>query len=146
MYLFVRPRKSRNALLSRFWSLAEQSLPKDGALLPGMYATVTFELPRTVSSVFVPGESLNFRSDGTTVDVVDDRGLVHVRKVTVGQDYGALLEIVSGLQVGERVVVNPDDATVEGAKVNPVEVSHAAGSLSSASKSPPMGAGTGKPK
>lgn len=106
---------------------------KDGALLPGMYTTVTFELPRTVSSVFVPGEALSFRADGTTVAVVNDQNIVHVRKVTVGHDYGALLEIVSGLEAGERVVVNPNDVTVEGARINPVVVSQAAGSLAPAS-------------
>lgn len=102
---------------------------KDGALLPGMYATVTFDLPRTVSSVFVPGEALSFRSDGTTVEVVDAQNVVHVRKVAVGHDYGAIIEIVTGLTAGDRVVVNPSDATVEGAQVNPVAVSRAAGSL-----------------
>jgi RND family efflux transporter MFP subunit len=102
---------------------------KDGALLPGMYATVTFDLPRTVTSVFVPGEALNFRSDGTTVEVVDSQNVVHTRKVSVGHDYGATVEVVSGLTSGDRIVVNPSDATVEGAKVNPVSVSRAAGSL-----------------
>jgi RND family efflux transporter MFP subunit len=106
---------------------------QDNALLPGMYATVTFNLPRTVSSVFVPGEALNFRANGTTIAVVDDQNVIHVRKVAVGHDYGALLEIVSGLKVGDRIVVNPNDATVEGAKVEPVIVSQAAGSLSPAS-------------
>lgn len=103
---------------------------QDGALLPGMYATVTFNLPRTVSSVFVPGEALSFRADGTTIEVVDDQNVIHVRKVTVGHDYGASLEIVSGLKVGDRIVVNPNDATVEGTRVDPVVVSQAAGSLS----------------
>jgi len=111
----------------------------DGALLPGMYATVTFHLPRAASSVFVPGEALMFRADGTTVAVVDDQNVVRIRKVTVGRDYGASLEIVSGLQVGDRVVVNPNDATVDGAKVNPVVVKQAAGSLSPAAPSTTSG-------
>jgi len=105
---------------------------KDGVLLPGMYATVTFNLPRTVSSVFVPAEALRFRADGTTIAVVDEQNIVRVRKIAVGHDYGAMLEIVSGLQAGERVVVNPNDATVEGAKVNPIFVTQAAGSLAPA--------------
>ncbi len=95
---------------------------KDGVLLPGMYATVSFNLPRTAASILIPSEALVFRADGTSVAVVDDEHTVHFRKVTVGHDYGATLEIVSGLQVGEAVVVNPNDTIVEGARVNPVMV------------------------
>ena len=109
---------------------------KDGTLLPGMYATVTFDLPRTVSSVFVPGEALSFRSDGTTVAVVDNQNVIRVKRVTVGHDYGASIEIVAGLAQGDRVVVNPNDTTVEGAKVNPVIVGLAAGGLAPASAAP----------
>jgi RND family efflux transporter MFP subunit len=112
---------------------------KEGLLLPGMYATVTFDLPRTVSAILIPSEALVFRSNGTTVAVVDDRHVVTFRKVVVGHDYGATVEIVSGLKAGEAVVVNPNDTTVEGAKVNPVSVKQAAGSLSSASPSVPAG-------
>jgi RND family efflux transporter MFP subunit len=110
---------------------------KDGILLPGEYATVTFHLPRAVTSVLVPGEALVFRSDGTTVPIVDDKHTIHFQKVVVGHDYGASLEILSGLQVGESVVVNPNDTVVEGAKVNPVTVKQAAGSLSPASQAAP---------
>jgi len=105
---------------------------KDGSLLPGMYATVTFDLPRTVHSVFIPGEALMFRANGTTVAVVGQDNVIHIRKVAVGHDYGATLEIVSGLNVGEHIVVNPNDVTEEGMKVNPVVISHAAGSLAPA--------------
>jgi RND family efflux transporter MFP subunit len=108
---------------------------KDGLLLPGMYATVTFHLPRSVSSILIPSEALVFRSNGTTVAVVDDRHVVSFRKVVVGHDYGASIEVVSGLRAGEFVVVNPNDTTAEGAKVNPITVKQAAGSLSPGSSS-----------
>jgi RND family efflux transporter MFP subunit len=105
---------------------------KDGVLLPGMYATVTFNLPRSVSSILIPSEALVFRADGTTVAVVDDRNTVRFKKVAVGHDYGSSIEIVTGLRAGDSIIVNPNDTTVEGAKVNPVSVQQAASSLSSA--------------
>ena len=117
---------------------------KDGALMPGMYTTVTFSLPRAVSSVFIPGEAMMFRADGTTVAVVGLDNLVHIKKVTVGHDYGATLEIISGLNVGDRVVVNPNDVTVEGAKVNPTSVKQPASSLSPATPSARAGAKSDK--
>jgi RND family efflux transporter MFP subunit len=110
---------------------------KEGVLLPGMYATVTFHVPRAVTSVLIPGEALVFRSEGTTVAIVDDKHTIHFQKVVVGHDYGASLEILSGLRVGENVVVNPNDTVVEGAKVNPVSVKQASGSLSPASQAAP---------
>ena len=102
---------------------------KDGLLLPGMYATVTFNLARSVASIVIPSEALVFRADGTTVAVVDEKNIVHFRKVSVGHDNGASIEILSGLRSGEAVVVNPNDTTVEGARVNPVQVKRAGGSL-----------------
>jgi multidrug efflux pump subunit AcrA (membrane-fusion protein) len=110
---------------------------KDGVLLPGMYATVTFHLPRAVTSVLIPSEALVFRSEGTTVPIVDDKHTIHFQKVVVGHDYGASVEIISGLRVGENVVVNPNDTATEGAKVNPVMVKQASGSLSPASQAAP---------
>jgi RND family efflux transporter MFP subunit len=110
---------------------------KDGILLPGMYATVTFHLPRAVTSILIPSEALVFRADGTTVAIVDAQHKIHFQKVVVGHDYGDSLEILSGLRVGESVVVNPNDTVVEGAKVNPVIVKQAAGSLSPATQAAP---------
>jgi multidrug efflux pump subunit AcrA (membrane-fusion protein) len=40
--------------------------------------------------------------------------------VELGRDYGARIEIVSGVAAGDRVVVNPTDDVREGTEVNPV--------------------------
>jgi hypothetical protein len=42
---------------------------------------------------------------------------VHFQTVTPGRDYGIELEILGGLNVGEEVVVDPNDAVQEGALV-----------------------------
>jgi RND family efflux transporter MFP subunit len=119
---------------------------KDGVLLPGMYATVTFNLPRTVTSILIPSEAMVFRADGTTVAIVDDQHRVRFRKVVVGHDYGDSLEIVSGLKNGDGVVVNPNDTIVEGADVNPVMVKQATGSLAPASHASPVPRQSGPPE
>jgi RND family efflux transporter MFP subunit len=114
----------------------------DGLLLPGMYATVNFHVPRTVAAILIPSEALVFRSNGTTVAVVDDHHIVTFRQVVVGHDYGASIEIISGLKAGEAIVVNPNDTTFEGARVNPVVVKQPAGSLSPAATSAPASSNT----
>ena len=92
---------------------------RDHALLPGEYAQVKFSVTRAVNPLLVPGDSLVSRPNGTMVAVVDASNKAHFRNVTVGRDYGTNLEITSGLEEGEAVVVNPTDDVREGATLKP---------------------------
>jgi hypothetical protein len=49
--------------------------------------------------------------------VVGADHVVHFRSVTLGEDLGSEVEILSGLQPGELVVSNPSDSVQEGAIV-----------------------------
>ena len=42
----------------------------------------------------------------------------HLTFITVGRDYGAQLEITSGLRVGDAVIVNPTDDLRDGQRVH----------------------------
>jgi multidrug efflux pump subunit AcrA (membrane-fusion protein) len=109
-----------------------------GALLPGMYAMVSFITERVDPPFMVPDAALVVRSSGTLVAVlqllnpdeqqkagaegIDPATLARVRRVhfqTVepGRDYGLELEIPAGLKVGEEVAVDPSDAVQEGSLV-----------------------------
>jgi RND family efflux transporter MFP subunit len=89
---------------------------RGGQLLPGTYATVSFNNIRAEPPVIVPGDTLITRANGTMVALVRD-GTVHLQRVVAGRDYGAQVEIREGLQEGDLVVVNPGDIAKEGAKV-----------------------------
>lgn len=103
--------------------LVEVHVPNaDNALLPGMYAQVDLSTARTEPPLLVPSDALIVRSDGAQVAVVRPDHSVHLQKIDVGRDYGDRLEIVSGLQVGETIIVNPGDVAREGFKVDPVSV------------------------
>ena len=102
--------------------LVEVQVPNaDGALLPGMYAQVDLSSPRTNAPLLVPGDALMVRGDGTQVAVVRPYSTVHLQKIQVGRDYGDRLEVLSGLQMGDRIIANPGDSAREGAKVDPVD-------------------------
>ena len=58
------------------------------------------------------------RSAGDPGDVNQARR-VHIQPVTVGRDYGPVIEITSGLQGWEYIVVNPTDEIQEGALIMP---------------------------
>jgi len=60
------------------------------------------------------------RSNGPQVAVVQPNGRVHFALIQLGRDFGNRLEVLSGLEDGQQVVVNPSDAIREGARVKPV--------------------------
>ena len=89
-------------------------------LRPGMFASVKFSLRQTGKALLAPVSIFVFRADGPHVAVVDAQHRIHFASVTPGRDYGATMEILSGVNAGERVVVNPTDDLAEGAKVRVV--------------------------
>jgi multidrug efflux pump subunit AcrA (membrane-fusion protein) len=97
--------------------LTEVQVDNQGeALLPGMYVTVSLLNMRVKPPVIVPADSLITRAQGTAVAIV--RGnTVHLQPVVVGRDYGAVTEIVSGIQEGDLVALTPSDNAREGARV-----------------------------
>jgi RND family efflux transporter MFP subunit len=101
--------------------LTEVQVPNsNGLLLPGMYAQVDLTTPRKNPPLLIPGDTLVVRSTGPQVGVVGARHIVHFQRLQLGRDYGDKIEVLSGLEPGQQVVVNPGDTVQEGAKVNPV--------------------------
>jgi len=89
---------------------------RNGTLLPGAYVRVHLKLPQSVNSVTVPANTLLFRSEGLRVGVVRD-GRAELVPVTIGRDYGSSVEVVSGLQPTDPVIVNPSDTLISGTTV-----------------------------
>ena len=91
----------------------------NGELLPGMYTKVRFRLPHTVNVLRLPAEALIFRTEGPHAAVVGPDHKVHLHKLTLGRDYGPEVEVTSGLNAGDMVVLNPTDVIHEDALVEP---------------------------
>jgi len=87
-----------------------------GELLPGAYAFVHLQLPRHIASVTVPASTLLFRAEGLRVAVVRN-GEAQLVPVAIGRDYGLTVEIVSGLQPTDQVIVSPSDSLTSGTRV-----------------------------
>ena len=99
--------------------LVELQAPNpDGALKPGAYAQAHFPVAGASNSVTIPSSALLFRGDGTSVAVVDRRGRVALRPVTIGTDRGATLEISRGLGPGDVAVDSPPDSIATGDRVH----------------------------
>lgn len=86
---------------------------REGRLMPGMFGHVDFELTRGTRSLLIPANTLMIRASGPQVAIVRD-GKIHIAAVTLGRDYGTEVEVRSGVNLDEVVVVNPGDEVVEG--------------------------------
>jgi RND family efflux transporter MFP subunit len=102
---------------SRAMLIVLQTPNPQGILYPGMYTQVRIATSRARPALRVPGDTVVMGKTGARVAVVGDDHVVHFRNVTIGQDLGTEVEIVSGLQSGELVISNPTDAVTEGAAV-----------------------------
>jgi RND family efflux transporter MFP subunit len=101
--------------------LTEVQVPSSGGvLLPGMYTQVDLSVPRANPPLVIPGDTLVVRSDGPQVARVDSDGTVHFTRIELGRDMGDHLEVLSGVEEGDQLAVNPGDAVREGVKVKPV--------------------------
>ncbi len=91
---------------------------QDGKLLPGSFGEVHFHPNINAQKVTIPQNAMLFRRDGPQVAVVGSDGKVELRHISIGRDYGNTLEILGGVDVNDRVIVNPSDAIENGEKVN----------------------------
>jgi RND family efflux transporter MFP subunit len=87
-----------------------------GKILPGAYVFVHLKVPGQARSVTVPANTLLFRREGLRAAVVRD-GHAVLTPVVIGRDYGSTVEIVSGLQPDDEIVLDPSDSLMNGAQV-----------------------------
>jgi RND family efflux transporter MFP subunit len=87
-----------------------------GQLLPGAYVFVHLKLPAASHTVTIPSNTLLFRAEGLRVGVVRD-GVVQLIPITIGHDFGATVEVTSGLTPNDAVVLDPSDSLTSGTKV-----------------------------
>jgi membrane fusion protein (multidrug efflux system) len=86
-------------------------------ILPGSYATVRVPEVALGKLVTLPDNTLIFRSKSMQVGIVDAKGVVQLRDVKVGRDFGVQSEILSGVTESDKVIVNPSDSLTTGTTV-----------------------------
>jgi RND family efflux transporter MFP subunit len=86
------------------------------ALVPGMYVNIAFRLPPR-GLVEVPAAALIFRASGTQVAQVDASGKIQFENVLIARDNGSLVELTSGVQPGDKLVLNISSQIASGQKV-----------------------------
>ena len=86
-------------------------------ILPYSYGEISLKGNNTNLSLTLPSNTLLFRAQGLQVGVVHPDGTVELHSVQVGRDFGQTIEIRSGVTPADRVITNPTDSLVDGAKV-----------------------------
>ena len=90
---------------------------KDGALFPGAFTRVHFQLPPDANAVLVPASALIYRDNAIQVGVLGPNNRVSLKKVQIARDLGTEVEITSGLSEDEQIVANPPDSIGDGEEV-----------------------------
>ena len=97
---------------------------RDGKLLPGAYTEVHMNVHQGVAPLIIPVSALIFRTEGLQVGTVvkgsngDQAKLVHV---TLGQDDGSTVQVITGLSADSQVIQNPPDSLIDGEPVHVVK-------------------------
>jgi RND family efflux transporter MFP subunit len=86
----------------------------DGKLLPGGYASVTFDLPADATLLRVPASALVFDDKGLRVATVDGQNKVTFKVVTIARDFGKTVQLGSGIAAGDRLIESPPDGLADG--------------------------------
>jgi len=95
---------------------------KDGKLLPGMYVQAEVSHDEKKNVLTVPVEAARQRGDSGTVLVINTQNVVEEKHVKLGESDGTRIEIVSGLNEGERVIVGHLGEYRPGQKVQPKDL------------------------
>ena len=94
---------------------------RTGELLPGAYVQVHLKAPSAIPAFVVPVSALIFRSAGLQLGIVGDDNKANLVSVSLGRDFGSEVEVITGLNGDEKVIINPPDSLVQGEQVQVVQ-------------------------
>jgi RND family efflux transporter MFP subunit len=88
-------------------------------LIPGMYAQVLLSLADAPNAIAVPVGALDSTGSVNKVYTIDSQGTVHIRTVTTGIQSPQFVQVMSGIQAGEAVVIGSHSGLQDGERVQP---------------------------
>ena len=98
--------------------LVELQVPNPhGEILAGSYAQVRFNHAADGHVLTISDNALIFQAEGMQVAVVGRDNKVVLHAVKLGRDFGNTVQILSGLDAGDRVILNPPDSIANGMTV-----------------------------
>jgi RND family efflux transporter MFP subunit len=96
--------------------LVKIDLPASSQLRAGMYGTVEFA-SGTRQAILIPPTAVVMRGSLACVYVLDGKRMAQLRYVTLGAQQGNLVEVLSGIASGEKLVDAPADRELAGKRI-----------------------------
>lgn len=99
-----------------------------GELLPGAFTEVHLKIPTDIPTFILPVNTLIFRAQGLQVAAVENNNTAKLLPITLGRDFGAEVEVVSGLTGQESIIASPPDSIIDGEQVRIAQPNQQGGS------------------
>jgi RND family efflux transporter MFP subunit len=100
--------------------ITEVDVPNpSGVIMPGMYAEVALQLKNQRGVLTAPLDAVERAGAGTRVYVVDDSGVIRVVPVQLGIEDSASVEILSGVEEAQHVIIGRKAGLNAGDRVSP---------------------------
>ena len=96
--------------------LVKIDLPPSSQLRAGMYATAAITTGNR-TAIVAPRSAVVVRGSLPCAYVLDGNGIAQLRNVTLGAQEGNMVEILSGLSTGEKLVDDPGDRELAGKRI-----------------------------
>ena len=96
--------------------IVKVELPPDKAMRSGLFGQARFSRGER-SSMLIPQSAVFARGQLQGVYVLDQSGIASLRYVTLGRVTSAQVEVLAGLQSGERVVAKPGELDLAGKRI-----------------------------
>lgn len=96
--------------------LVKVALPEAPEIRSGMFARILIPVGEA-GMMLIPESAIVVRGQLTGIYVLGDDDLAEFRLIRIGRRVGDMVEVVSGLDEGDRYVESPPPALVDGAKV-----------------------------
>jgi RND family efflux transporter MFP subunit len=89
-------------------------------LFPGAYVEVHFDLAAPAPTLRLPANAVMFRAQGLLVATVSSDQHVRLKHIAQGRDFGSSIEVLSGIEAADDIIINPPDSLTDGALVRVV--------------------------
>ena len=96
--------------------LVKIDLPSSSQTRAGMYGTAEFAHGAR-RAILIPRSAVVSRGSLNCAYVLDDQGIAQLRYLTLGAPQGNLVEVLSGVSAGEKLVDAPADRELAGKRI-----------------------------
>ena len=91
----------------------------DSTLVPGLYADVVLRTEQHLNTLSIPVDAVARTGESTSVYTVDSSGVVRISQIKTGIETPQQIEVLSGLQEGDAVIVGRHSGLQNGTRVRP---------------------------